>query len=69
MPRKKVKELVKQGAMKCIWLEELSSNELFVLVSSLCRVMIFSLFSYSSLNPSMVAEVGTERSISPIIRD
>ena len=52
-----MEELVKQGAMKCIWLEELSSNEFFVLVSSLCRVMIF-LFASSSLYPNMVTKVG-----------
>ena len=56
LPRRKVEELVKHGAMKYIWLGELSSfsRELFVLVSFLCKVMIFSLLSSSFLHRSMV---------------
>ena len=54
LPKRKVEELVKQGVMKCIWLGELSSKELFVLVSFLCKVMILSLLSSSFLHRSMV---------------
>ena len=69
LARRKVYLLVEDGAMKYSWQEELRSRQLLVLESSVCILIILDMFSSSSLHPSMVAEVGTARSISPINRD